>query len=784
MSDTTIASFSGLSSGIDTAGIITKLTQVAQAPIKLEQNKADEANKKLSAWQELNVKLASLQIAAANLTLPTTFNSATASSSNTAAATITALPGATIGDHSLSVTQLAQAQKIVSKSFASGSAPLGEAGSFTLNGKTIALSGTDALNDVAVKINAAKAGVTASVVNVGPNDFRMTLTSNSTGTANTIAASDIGGATLNALGLVLSNTAAIRQPLSYMQQSQTYTGAASLVLGSATQAVAGVVGMAAGNGPQGTVHITNGGTGTGNEADVAINLNTDSLTTIANSINAAGISGVTAQVVSLPDANGNLGSNQQLQIVSSTGTAPSFTDSNNVLSTVGVLQGQFTTPPIVKAQDAQFNLDGINLTRSSNVVGDVLPGATIKLQSAGMASAPAATTLSITQNTDDIIKSVTDFATAFNGIQDFVTAQNQFTAPSGPTNSTSAASPPLFGDTTLTQIQDQLTSTLNAVSGSSTLASIGVTLDGQGHLNVDSPTLTNAIQTNSSKVSNLFRLSGTADDPNVRFVTATAKTQATNGAGYGINVTRAATQSSGVGAVAQTAASQTAETLTFGGALFSTPVSITLAKGNQLQDTVNQINSNSNLNGQVYASIDPTTHALSLASLKYGSNTGFSVSSNQPANPNTSGLGATTAVTQGVDVQGTINGEPATGQGRTLTGNAGNATTEGMQVLVSAPAAGAYGHVTVTHGVADSLGRVLTQIVDGNTGPLVNAENSLNTQITDTQQQIQQMNDQVSAYGDYLRQMFSDMETRVSELQSQGSAFAAQIGTTSTAAKK
>lgn len=673
------------------------------------------------------------------------------------------------------MTQIAQAQKIVSSPITSSSAALGESGSFTLNGKTITINSTDALADVATKINASGAGVTATVVHVGPNNFRLTLGGNQTGAANAFSAADNGGGTvLSDLGLV-SGTAAIRQTVT---PDSAHAGAGSLGLNSATQSVANALGAASGSAASGTVQI--------NGTNVAINLNTDSLSAIAANINNAGITGITAEVVALPDANGNISgaSPQQLEILSSNTTTsngtttvvpPQFTDSNNVLATLGVVQGGFTNT-ISQAQDAQFNLDGIDITRASNVVNDIIPGASVNILS-GTSSAPGTTTLSVTQNTASIVQSVQNFVTAYNAITDFVTQQNTFTPPTGNASGTAVASPPLFGDTTLNEIQQQLNNTLNAVSGTTTLQNIGITLNSTGDLQVDTTTLTNALQTNPTQVSNLFSLSGQTDNPDVQFVSAGVKTASSLGTGFAVNITQTAAQSSALAQGVQSGTSTVPETLTFNGALFNnSATSITLPQGNSLQDTVNQINSSSNLNGLVYASIDPTTHALKLSSISYGASTGFSVTSSAPSGG--SGIGTGTTATTGTDVAGTINGEPATGKGRTLTGNSGNNTTEALTLLVSATAPGSYGHVQITHGVADALGNALTQILDPTNGGVTLAENSLNTQISSAQTQIQQIQDQVSAYQDYLTQMFSNMETQVAELQSQGAAFAAQAGIT------
>ncbi len=793
MSSAPVATFSGLSSGIDTAGIITQLQTVAQAPIKGLQNTETGYTDSLTAWQDLNSRLSSLQTATNVLTQAGTFKSVSGTSTNTLAASFTANAGATISDHSLTVNQLAQAQKVVSTSQSSGSIALGLAGTFNLNGKSITTTASDTLGDIAVKINAAGAGVSANVVAVSSGDFRLTLTGGATGAANAFSAADSGAGTVLAKLGVVSGASAIRQTTT---PGAGQTGAASLALSSATQTIANVLGLPATPPPaHSQVSINN--------TNVDIDLNTDSLSTIANKINGAQIAGVSAQVVAVPDANGtvNAGSKQQLQIVSSNkdasgnAVAPTFGDSQQILATLGVVQQGYTNV-ISTAKDAKFNLDGLDLTRASNIISDAIPSSTIKLLS-GSAAAPATSTLSVAQNTDSTVAAVTSFVNAYNGIQDFVTLQNQFTPSSTTADGTASGTNPLFGDSTIASIQNTLSQTLSAVSGNTTLEDIGITYDSTGKLQVNTSTLTNALQNDPTKVANLFGQTGQSDNASVTFVSATNKTVATAGSGYAVQLTQAATQASGTASVAQTSANTGApETLTFGGTLFTSPVSLTLTTGNTLQDTVNQINSNSQLNGKIYASVDSASGKLQLSAQTYGAGNGFSVLSNLAASSSNSGIGdgttGSTTVTDGTDVAGTINGETAVGKGRTLTGSAGNATTQGLSLLVSASPAdiaaapsynasthsASFGHVSLVHGVADGLGTALTQILDPTQGAIIGAENSLNSQISDTQAQITKLQDQISTYTDYLRQTFSAMETRVSQLQAQGSAFAAQIGST------
>ncbi len=775
-------SFSGLASGLDTTSIISQLTTTAQIPITNLNAQITGYNSQTADWQALNTNLAALQSAVKTLSNQSTLNVPNAASSNTAAATISSQVGATLGSHSLTVSQLASAQEVVSASESSASTALGQRGSFTLNGKTVQINASDALSDVASKINGAGTGVTASVVNVGTNDYRLTLTSSQTGAANSLAAADTGGTVLSSLGLIGTGAAAIRQPVTYTQGATAYTGAASLTLGSATQAVGSLLGIASGSAQSGTFHLSNGGTGTGNEADIAVNLNTDSLSTIANAINKAGISGVSAEVVTVPDANGNLNRVHQLRIVGTGTTAPSFTDTSGTLGTLGVLQNSFTHT-VTQAQDAKFNLDGLDLTRSTNTINDAVPSASITLLS-GTTAAPATTTLSVTQNTASTVQAVTSFVSAYNAVQDFITGENKFTPPTNTAIGATGSSPALFGNTQLAQIQQTLSSALTAVSGKNTLSSIGVTLNGTNDLAVDSNALTTALQADPNAVSNLFGLSGTSDSASVQFISGSAKSVASTGIGYAVAITRPASQAAGTAGTASAIGtlSTTPETLTFGGGLFPSGVNLTIPAGSTVQQTAALINSTSSLNASIYASVNASNH-LVIASQSYGANANFTVSSDQAAGTANSGIGPSLAITAGADVAGTINGEAATGTGRTLTGNTGNAHTEGVQLLVTATAASLAGaptgHVTVTHGVADGLDSALTQILDPTNGAVAGAENGLDSQISSAQAQITQIQTTVDNYKTYLTQIFSELETRVSALQAQGSAFTAAFGNNS-----
>src|SRR5262245_28225154 len=203
-----------------------------------------------------------------------------------------------------------------------------------------------------------------------------------------------------------------------------------------------------------------------------------SLSGIADAINAQAEAqdlGVSAQVVD----TGRTGSDRWQLVLRSTsvGTAGAFTltldNGNTALDT---LVTQLNTGGQA-ATDAVFDLDGVQLTRSSNSVTDAIAGLTLDLR-----AADATKTITVTVSTDgeETSKSVKDFVDAYNKVVDFVAGQNVV----GDKGSTSS---PLFGDSTLRSIR----STLRSIVGSpvatgndafAMLSQVGITSDRDGKL--------------------------------------------------------------------------------------------------------------------------------------------------------------------------------------------------------------------------------------------------------------------------------------------------------------
>jgi len=182
----------GIGSGLDVNTIVSQLMAVEQQPVTLLQQQQSSYQTQVSALGTLQSAVATLQSAMQTLADPTTFQALSATSGNSAVFTATAGSAAAPGNYAISVGQLAQAQTEVAAGLASENNP-SSTGTLTIQVGTGAAttvtvdSSNNTLAGVASAINAADAGVTATIVNDGSSTpYRLVLTANNSGSANTI----------------------------------------------------------------------------------------------------------------------------------------------------------------------------------------------------------------------------------------------------------------------------------------------------------------------------------------------------------------------------------------------------------------------------------------------------------------------------------------------------------------------------------------------------------------------------------------------------------------------
>ena len=128
---------------------------------------------------------------------------------------------------------------------------------------------------------------------------------------------------------------------------------------------------------------------------------------------------------------------------------------------------------------------------------------------------------------------------------------------------------------------------------------------------------------------------------------------------------------------------------------------------------------------------------------------------------------------------GTINNEAATGSGQFLTGNAGDSTTEGLQIQYTGSATGNVGTISYSRGMGSQLTDLISSFTDTTNGLFTAADASLQTQIDGIDKDISTATDRIAAKTADLKARFSAMETAIANLKSQSSTVSSLLDTSS-----
>ncbi len=231
---------------------------------------------------------------------------------------------------------------------------------------------------------------------------------------------------------------------------------------------------------EGTLSITTGTT------TKAISYgSTDSLADIASKINGAGV-GATASV--LFD-----GTSYRLMVASTgTGTtaAAKFVETGDGLG--------LSDPSNVKvpARDSIVSIDGVDVTRSTNVIGDAVAGLTFTLV-APHADADPASSVGVTLDTNGLRDKLKGLVSAYNAVNSALHVQLDY-------NGTRKGTNTLFGDPALRQLQGALGTLMSGAYGETTLGTVGLTRAKDGALTLDETKLTAALAKDPDAVGKLF----------------------------------------------------------------------------------------------------------------------------------------------------------------------------------------------------------------------------------------------------------------------------------------
>ncbi|MCX7113799.1 MAG: flagellar filament capping protein FliD [Proteobacteria bacterium] len=222
---------------------------------------------------------------------------------------------------------------------------------------------------------------------------------------------------------------------------------------------------------------------------VTITSANDSLTGIRDAVNASGL-GVTASIVNdgstsgnrLVFASNNSGASNTMRI--------SVADDDGSNTNASGLSQLAYNPSVTgsvsqvqAAKDAKLTIDGISMTKSSNTVTDALPGVTLNLLAEQPLTA-SPVSLDVGWDMTKVTSAVSDFVKAYNSTQASITSETSY----DPTGQTAAGT--LNGQflprNIMNGVRSALTGDATLTGTIASLADLGVSLDKDGKLSLDS----------------------------------------------------------------------------------------------------------------------------------------------------------------------------------------------------------------------------------------------------------------------------------------------------------
>lgn len=430
------------------------------------------------------------------------------------------------------------------------------------------------------------------------------------------------------------------------------------------------------------------------------------------------------------------------------------------------------------AQSTKLNMNGIEIKSDGTSVTEAIQGVTLDVTATG------SSTLTVSKDTAAITASVNEFVKAYNELNKTIGGLTAY-------NTETQKGAVLQGDASVRAIQSQLRKQISAVMEGTggkltSLSQIGIGFQKDGSLQVNSAKLNKAITDNAADFGGLFAAMGSTTDNLIKFDQSGTATKAGT---YAINITSLATRGNLVSGAALGATTTIAPNTVWSVTLNQTdPVTesktqeIKLQAGTYSNDDLaalirSAINGNSTFAGagDTVESEVGEDGRLTLSSSKYGdlSNISISAISGSPVDSIFGGA----APTKGKDVEGTIGGVAATGNGQSLTAAAGS-PAEGIQVSVTGGLVGDRGSVTFSQGFAHQLTNLAAGFV-GKDSLLQAKTDGLNVSIKSIASQRERFETRLESMEKRYRAQFVALDAMMSSMQNTSNYLTQQLATLS-----
>lgn len=483
----------GTGSGVDVNSLANSLVAAEKAPRQAELNaKVTKAESGISGYAAIKYVLGDLQTAFSNLKNQSSFNTLVPQNSQPSAINVTTTASATTGSHTVSVTQLAQQQRSISADNVPGFAtPLSQVN----GGAAFSLVLKNSIDPTPTK-----------VFNLGNNaPSTATLTFKAMNKGDTV--------TVNGLTLTANKSLSASEVGELFDQLDTTTAAAvaaggveASALNSDALATYGsfsgkfATGYSSGVNNNGVLTLTSTAN---NEADIAtptgsqfsntiaINANATTPAGIVAAINSASL-GITAQLIN----TGNIATPYRILVTGSSGASNAFS-LTSLQTGGGEVAGVSFGKKLQSAQDATFNVDGMDMTSSKNTVTDAIAGTTLNLTATTTPGVPA--NLVFARDTTSIATKMDALVTAYND------ANTMLGVVSDPKSTVDTYGATLVGNNIVSTVRSQMRQMITGNSttpagGLTALRDIGFTIDQTGVLSIDKTKLDSALQNNFENV--------------------------------------------------------------------------------------------------------------------------------------------------------------------------------------------------------------------------------------------------------------------------------------------
>ena len=757
-------SSSGIISGLDVNGLVSQIMEIEQRPITLLSLRQNDYELKISSVLSLSARLSSYKSAIKKLNTSESFNTKTASvtktSGGTELLTVSASSEAAQGGHTIKVSQLAAANKKASQGFVdkNSTAIASSTGNFKFKvgssgaETNIVVKSTTTLQELADAINSTSAPVTASIMHdgTGSNSYRLVLTSDESGTSNTVTI------VTNDTNLDFTNK---KVEAAYANTDNTYSGTVASNDGNNYTGSTNKTFM---------MEVVTAGTPVSGASEYKYSID--------GGINWLGDGGA-----AYDGTNGiAVAADDTLQNIDGLTDGSTTTEGAKVKFTSGTLAvgDKFSidvfNPEMQEAKDAVITVDNATIVKSSNTITDAIEGVTMNLL-----DADSSATLNLTVSSSSVTakKDIESFVASYNELYEFIEEQMSYDPEEGKAN-------PLLGDPTLAEIRrkisNAITSTIPGISSSAaykSLSQIGITTDYKtGQLSIDTSKLTTALSTDPDAVSKLFVGVATPTNQSITYESKTSKTQAGD---YSISISAAPEQAvlTGDNDLSSTGLGSN-EILTFKYSTdysetdySSSAFSVTLTSGSTINSIVTTLNSGFATNKAGFTASN-SGGKLKITTTDYGADNWFQVTTDQEGaghiwNDEDDPLDPTIGIRSdaGVDIAGSINGHGATGKGNVLTAAAGF-PEEGLKISTTSGQTGLFGTISVSKGLADFLPTILDSYVDSDSGVLKLKESAMRDSIDDIESRILRMESKLTVKEEQLFAQFSRLEVLLSKYDS------------------